>query len=215
MANRQDHVIVFIISTLVFLTGIFAGLSLSRVKMSDIEQRINDFEDNMNSIELSALLSDALNNETISCKFLQGKLNETRVLLEELGAQTVEYEEQSKIKNDDYKQVKKEYNSVRARYWLMLEKLKNQCENNYTTILFFYRTLTPCEECRDQGVILSHLSSNNPNLYVVPVDYDEELLIIDMIKELYQLNNTPAMIINGYSILAGLISGEELSAWLN
>ena len=183
--------------------------------MSDIEQRINDFEDNMNSIELSALLSDALNNETISCKFLQGKLNETRVLLEELGAQTVEYEEQSKIKNDDYKQVKKEYNSVRARYWLMLEKLKNQCENNYTTILFFYRTLTPCEECRDQGVILSHLSSNNPNLYVVPVDYDEELLIIDMIKELYQLNNTPAMIINGYSILAGLISGEELSAWLN
>jgi len=210
MANRQDHIIVFILSTLIFLTGIFAGLTLSRGKISDIENQIQNFEDNINSMELSVLLSDALKNDDISCKFLHGKLNETRELLTELGATAVEYEEESRIKEEAYKNVKKQYNFARAEYWLMLEKLKKQCNNNYTTILFFYGTEQPCPDCRDQGVILTHLSSLNPNYYVIPVDFDEELLIIDMIKEAYQLNQTPTLVIDASIVKTGIISREEI-----
>jgi len=178
--------------------------------MTEIEDKISSFEQNINSMELGVLISDALKNETLSCKFLQGKLNETHLLLNDLGERAVEYEEQSKIKNDDYKQIKKEYNSIRTVYWLTLEKLKTQCNNNYTTILFFYRTLTPCPECRDQGVILSHLSTIRPNTYIVPVDADEELLIVDMIKEAYEVNMTPTIIIDATTKRTGLISSDEI-----
>lgn len=210
MANRQEHIIVFTLSTLLFLIGISTGIILSRNQMSDIQEQITDFEDNINSMELSVLINDALKNETLSCKYLQGKLNETNQLLLKLGEKAVDYEEQAKIKDEEYKEIKKEYNYVRTQYWLMLEQLRNQCSNNYTTLLFFYRTLTPCPECRDQGVILSHLSVKNEGIYVVPVDADEELLIVDLIKEAYQVNQTPSIIINGAEKITGLVNSNEL-----
>ncbi|MBD3312293.1 hypothetical protein GF352_02435 [archaeon] len=210
MANRQDHLIVFIITTLVFIVGIFSGITISKNKMTTIDSKITDFEENMNSIELGVLISDALKNETLSCKYLQGKLNETQSLLSELGEQVVQYESQSKIGDEAYKEVKKRYNAVRTQYWLMLEKLKNQCSNNYTTILYFYRTETPCPACRDQGVILTHLTTNNPDIYVVSVDADEDLLLIQMIKEAYNVNSTPTIVIDASTIRTGLVSREEL-----
>jgi hypothetical protein len=183
---------------------------LSRTRMSGIESKITDFQDNINSLELSVLLSNALNNETLSCKFLKGKLNQTKQLLEELGEQVVEYEEQAKIKTDDYKIIKKSYISVRVEYWLMLEKLKTQCNNNYTTILFFYRTKTPCAECRDQGVILTHLITKNPDIYSIPVDADEDLLIIELIKEAFHINQTPSIVIDANKVIMGLVTEEQI-----
>jgi len=210
MTSRRDHTIVFILSTLLFTVGILAGVMLSSVRISDIESKITNFDNNIDSIELGFLISDALKNETISCKFLQGKLNETKTLLVELSDKVVDYEAQSKIRDDTYLETKMRYNSIRAKYWLMLEKLKTQCNNNYTTILFFYQTKNPCPACRDQGVILTYISNNNPDIYVVPLDADEELLIIEMIKEAYMINQTPTIVIDASIIRTGLVTEDEI-----
>lgn len=210
MSNKKDHLIVFTISTLIFIAGIYAGSTLSQKQMSEIEVKINEFEDNMNSMSLSVLLNDALNNETLSCQFLKGKLNETKNSLDELGDQVIEYEEDSRINEPLYKELKKQFTMIRAEYWLMLEKLRNQCNNNYTTILFFYQTKQPCNECKDQGAILTHLNSIKDNIFIVPVDADEELLIIEIIKETYSINQAPTMIINANQKIEGLISEQEL-----
>jgi hypothetical protein len=215
MANRSDHLIVFIISTLLFLTGIFAGIMVSRVKLTTIETKITDFEQNINSLELNVLISDALQNETLSCRFLQGQLNQTRELLNDLGEEVVAYEEQLKLEDAYYREIKKRYNSVRAEYWLMLEKLKNKCNNNYTTILFFYSTIDPCPDCRDQGFILSYIATKDSNMYVVPLDADEDLLVIDMLKEAYEVNETPMLVVDSSIIVNGLIDEEELLELIN
>ena len=210
MANRQDHVIVFILSTLLFLIGVFVGVSLSRVRMGDVENRINLFEKDMNLLEIAVLINDALRNETLSCNFLKEQLNETNEELKILGEKAINYETEAKIKDDEYKVLKNRYNSLRAQYWLMLEKLKNQCSNNYTTILFFYRTLTPCEECRDEGVILSHISMNYPNIYVVPVDADEDSLLIKTLKDAFSVTETPTLIIDASRKITGVINEDKL-----
>lgn len=210
MANRQDHLIVFILSTSLFITGVLAGISLSRMRMGEVETRINFFERDMNSLELAVLINDALNNETLSCNFLKDQLNATKEELKVLGEKAADYEDETKIKDAEYKDLKKQYNSFRAQYWLMLEKLKRHCNNNYTTILFFYRTLTPCTECRDEGVILSHIGLKDSNVYVVPVDADEDVLIVKTIKNAFNVNETPALIIDASKKLTGLISEDEL-----
>jgi hypothetical protein len=214
MANRQDHIIVLIISSLLFITGVFIGVSLSRDKMSEVEQKVAIFQDDINALELSTLINSALNNETISCNFLKFKLNETQEQLRSLGSKAVDYETDAKIKDDSYTLLKKQYNSLRAQYWLMLEKLKNQCSNNYTTILFFYKTLTPCDDCTDQGVILSHIESLNSQVYVVPIDADEDILIVRTLKEAYEVNSTPTIIINASNKITGLITEQELKKLL-
>jgi hypothetical protein len=210
MANRQDHIIVFILSTLLFITGIFSGLLLSRGRMNNVEEKVTVFEQNMNSLEMGLLINDALKNETLSCNFLQQKINETQVQLRELGERATDYEEAANIRDDEYNNLKSQYNLARAKYWLMLEQLKNQCDNNYTTILFFYRTNTSCPDCRDQGVILDHLQLIKPDLYVVPLDSDENLLIINTIKEAFNVNKAPSMIINATTMINGLLSEDEL-----
>lgn len=215
MANRQDHVVVFVITSLLFLTGVFSGLVISKDRMNEVQDRINDFESSIKSLEVGLLINDALNNETIYCNFLQEKIKETKLDLEELGKKAVEYEEQSKIKDPSYVSIKSDYNSIRAEYWLMLEKLKKECNNNYTTVLFFYRTNVTCNECIDQGVILSHLASIMPDIHVVSLDSDEDLLIIRTLKEAYGINSVPSMVIDASTIITGLMSENELSFRLN
>ncbi|MFA5406443.1 MAG: hypothetical protein WC307_03760 [Candidatus Nanoarchaeia archaeon] len=210
MTNKKDHLVVFLLTTSLFITGIFAGVLISKDRINEVETRINSFENNMKSIELSYLINDALNNETLSCRFLQSKINETQTELLALGERAVDYEASTKIKNDDYNELKIQYNSLRAEYWLMLEKLKRQCDNNYTTILYFYSTSTPCPDCRDQGVILTHVSSLIKSVFVVPLDYDEDVLIVSTIKEAYSINETPTVIIDASTKMVGLISEEEL-----
>ena len=215
MANRQDHVVVFVITSLLFLTGVFSGLVISKDRMNEVQDRINDFESSIKSLEVGLLINDALNNETIYCNFLQEKIKETKFELEELGTKAVEYEEQSKIKDPSYVSIKSDYNSIRAEYWLMLEKLKKECNNNYTTVLFFYRTNVTCNECIDQGVILSHLASIKPDIHVVSLDSDEDLLIIKTLKEAYSINSVPSMVIDASTVITGLTSEDELSFRLN
>ncbi len=210
MANKKDHIIVFIISSLLFLTGVFFGMLFSQINVNEIKYKINDFEQNINSLEMSLLINNALKNETLSCNYLKGKLNETRAQLKDLGDKVINYESSAKIKDNDYKELKKNYLFARAKFWLMLEKLRNECNNNYTTILFFYKTQTPCPECKDEGIILSHLSSHNKNLYVIPLDADEDLLIIRIIKEAFKINYVPSIVINAKTKIEGLINETAL-----
>ncbi len=215
MTNKKDHIIVFIISTLLFITGVFSGLIISKTRVNTLENKVNTFENSINSFETAVLIDNAINNKTLSCVFLKGKINETQLILEELGKKAIDYEENSKIKDNDYFKLKKQYSKARLEYWLMLEKLKNECDNNYTTILFFYRTKTPCPECRDQGVILTHIASKIKNIHLIPVDADEEILLMSIIKEAFKITITPTIIINARDKIEGLISESELISRLN
>ncbi len=209
----KDHLIVFVITTSIFLIGVFLGLYLSKLRISGMESKMDDFEKNMNSFEISLLIEDALRNKTLSCKFLDSKLGETRQQLYELGKKAIEYEEKPYTK--DYGILKEQYNFVRAKYWLMLEKYKRWCNNNYTTILYFYKTKEPCQECRDQGVVLSYISQKHPDVFVVPLDKDENITIVNIIKEAFDINSAPTLIINSSRKIVGFVSENELNEILS
>ena len=212
--SLKDHLTVFIISVTLFSMGLMIGLTSSKMQSNDIELRINEFEKNLNSLEVGFLLSSAIKNKTISCNYLQAKIIQIKEQIRAVGEAVIRYEEQAKIKDPDYLLLKKQYTYVRAQYWIMLERLKNECSTNYTVILYFYRTKEPCPECRDQGVVLSHLEGLNDDLYVVPVDSDEDLLIIETLKKAFNITKAPSLVINSQTRLEGLILEDELIDYL-
>lgn len=209
--SLKDHLIVLFISSMLFTMGLIIGLTSSKIKSSEIELKINSFQENLNSLEVGFLLSNALKNKTISCNYLNTNVNQIKEQMEDIGENVVTYEEDSRIKDPNYLSLKKQYTYVRAQYWVMLERLKSECDVNYTVILYFYGTKTPCPECRDQGVILSHLSITNNNLYVIPVDFDEDLLIIDTLNSAFNITKTPTIVINSQNKLEGLTLENELN----
>ncbi len=208
MSNKKDHIIVLTITTLLFLLGIFVGVTISKTRLSTLETTISEFKQNINSLQTIIMISNSINN-SVSCSFQQIQINETQEKLEELSKKVVNYEVQSRVRTSDYKQLKKEYNNLRAEYWLMLEELRNKCNNDYTTILFIYQTENDCPECRDEGVILSHATINK-SVYVIPIDINENVTLIKAISKAYNITKTPTIIINSSRIINGFINETTL-----
>ncbi len=217
MAKRslKDHLTVLFISTLLFGMGLMIGLTSGKMQSNSIEIKLNAFEKNLNSLEVGFLLSNVISDKVITCSYLNNKINEIKNQLEDIGETVVKYEAEAKIKDPSYLSLKKQYTYVRSQYWIMLERLKKECSTNYTTILYMYSSKTPCPACRDQGVVLSHLSAKDTSIFVVPVDADEDLLIINTIKNAFNITKMPSLIINSKQRIEGFVSEDELINVLN
>ena len=196
MVNRIDwefFLISAIITFIILLAGIFFGMFLGKDKVSSLEHDLEDLRVRQDDATLSFSLMSTFGNK--SCDIIQHELSDTMVQAAKLGKEITNYENE-KFKDDKYIQTKKDYTLIQIRYWSYLERLKHECNNtNYITILYFYST--ECKDCSKQGLILDYLKQAHPNNVMnFALDSDIDLNIIRLIKNVYEVQETPTLIIN-------------------
>lgn len=196
-----------IVTTIVFISGIFFGLWIGEKRVSELERIIVNLNENINNAELQFLFFDVMGEE-ISCRYLIKEAENLGNEASSLGKEVERFENAKKIDENSFRELKKKYTSVLIRDWLMLEKIKKTCNEDYITVLYFYSN-KKCEKCEEQGIILLYLKEKfKENFLVFAIDSDVSLEIVRMLKDVYEVKEYPTLVINGE--VYGFLNLKEL-----
>ena len=188
--NKIRYFVVFVITTLVFLVGIWVGQLIADFRFGSIDETQNDLRTQTATLETQYLLVSQN-----PCILLESDKLATE--LYEMGTKLVNMEENYGKNSKDVKNLKEYYSLLELKHWLFLEQIKNKCEqNNFTSVLYFYSNLDDCEKCSEQGYVLTYLREKYPNLKVYSFDVNIENPALEWIKDVYNISEVPSLVID-------------------
>lgn len=199
MVNRQldlEYVVIGLLGTALILGGVFgAGLYLSSFKVDSLRQDVRELEVNQRSQLLTLELAES--REARNCRALGKWINSTVEDKRDLRLKVADYEESRKIRNPEYRNLKRRYLNLLVQNMLEVRKIEDSCDRNFTEIIYFYSNEN-CPGCEDQGTVLTHHRRNSgQNIVVYPLDTDFDLENIRYLENYYNVTRYPALVIDG------------------
>ncbi len=206
------YLITLMITAIIFISGIYFGSFLNKMKVSELQNMVSDLEEKRTEQELNLLLANYLPNR--SCDIMNYEAEEMIPQINELARKVTFYEETKKFEERDYEETKRNYMINLIKYWLYLENLKTNCDLNITTLIYFYSNKN-CELCEDQGIILDYMKNKHKNdLMIFALDTDVNLNSIKMIMRSYNITKFPSIVIDG-QLYQGFVDKETMENIFN
>ncbi len=209
--KNKKYFLVFLITLAIFITGIL----LSQQFNFDRIENIQEVEDNMYLNILSSEIQSALLEET-GCK----GINEKTVLSSELRGlkNKLSYmENEVKMNSPEFINLKKKYELLQIKDYLLMKKLAKKCELEPINILYFYSQKDEklLDNSKKQSYVLEKLERDNPRLRVYYFDYDLPLPAVRtlLIAKKIDGNKLPALVIENQKYL-GFQSLEKVQKLL-
>lgn len=198
----KRYLIAFLITSLVFVSGLFIGSKITASKTEEIQRTLqNDFLD-FQSLELEL----ALIKDTTACDHISYRLPDVIKRKVELGRKF----DIGDIPKEDAELLRKQYVISLMRYWFFSEVQENQCNITTPRVLFFF---DGSEQSREQGRVLDYLVyKSNQSITIFAFNTEWQEPIVRLLISNYQVNTTPALIINGtkYEGLQGREALQEI-----
>lgn len=204
----NKYVASFAIATLLFIIGIIIGNYLANQKISTINQMESNIEFDMTSMEIQNLLF-AENPCYVTMIGLEEKLRDTE--------KKISFMEGQLGKNDERViNLKKYYSLLEIKHYLAMQKRRNECNLNYSTILFFYsNTKDKILDSEKQGYVLDSLRQEYSvdNVKIYALDRDLDFYIIGELAKFYNVTDSPGIVMNNRTLI-GFHSKEEIEGLL-
>lgn len=196
---RHRYLIAFLITSLVFVSGLFIGSRITESRTLELQRTLqNDLLD-FQSLELELALIKDVN----ACEYLSYRLPEIIKRKVELGRKF----DIGDIPKEEGELLQKQYVISLMRYWFFSEVQERQCSITTPRVLFFF---DKSETSREQGRILDYLVyRSNESITVFAFNKEWNDPLIRLLVTNYQVNVTPVLIISGTKY-EGLQSREQL-----
>ena len=201
-----------LLTFLVFISGVVIGWYLDETRVSFVKSKIDELEISFSNLALEEEFyrSIATNKNTI-CNIYISKANDLALQAGKLGSYLESFREISKFSLHNIEILKDKYFILNLKLWLYMRKLREDCNYNTTTILFFYTSMERCEDCAAQGIVLDQLKKSDPEKYMIfAIDVDSKLGIVNTLKVYFNVTKVPTLIINEKQKIEGFISRQEL-----
>ncbi|MBL7056119.1 hypothetical protein ISS07_04360 [Candidatus Woesearchaeota archaeon] len=182
--------------------------------LQELEEYISFLDNNLRDMQLQQTFIDTL-TEKQQCDFSRISFNELISKLgfywEKLPYRIEEYEKYN-VPSEEYTTLKEQYSQLSIQIWSLAKKLNEQCNIDLVHGLHFYSG--ECEQCIEQGVQLDELNRNileqGKEIIMFPVDFNSKNSVIKNLKKYYEINTTPALIVNNEVFQGNLFSAEEI-----
>lgn len=207
--DAQLYIIVFFITLSVFVAGLFLGSILSKYKLNSLSEDLESLKRMRNTQETNILLLDSLDKKI--CLGLNTYINDMLPEIENLAERVAYYERSADSKRfgiKEYEDIKKDYNLLLIRYWIMTNKLEENCDENIVDVIYFYSN-KKCDDCKDQGIYLDSIKKQYPETMIFALDKDLNLSTINILAKSFNITEVPSLVINGKSY-SGLKTKREI-----
>jgi protein-disulfide isomerase len=211
--STSIHLTTLVITTLVFIIGIFIGLQIASQTTSQIQQQISQMEENNYNLQILTLVNSSAYSQAALCNTLEGEVNAFQQQTVQTGLNLQFLEGKYGSSDPSVVSLKKQYSTLEARDFLLLQRINGQCGNPYYLVLYFYSNAN-CPSCQQQGNEITSLRQEHKNVMVYSFDLDLEGQNpeIELLASLYNVTSTPTIIIPGQK-LVGLQSAQQLDAY--
>jgi len=201
-------IMAFFLSLILFVSGISIGFLLDNLKAQDINSNLQEIEESLKEAETELLLMDYFEGN-FSCDYLMFKSADLGERAQTIGENVVLFEASNQVNLETYISLKKEYMRILLNNWLTLENIKESCNANYSTILYFYNN-NECPDCENQGYVLSYYKNlMKENLMIFSLDAGLNMSSIDLLKYNYNITTYPALVVDG-EVYEGFLDSTSL-----
>ncbi|MBN4049026.1 hypothetical protein JYT91_00245 [archaeon AH-315-M20] len=172
---------------------------------------MEDILDRYQEIQTLSLMSDVFGKE-MTCLSLENTLIHMDKTLWDTGIKIDRYREATEkfITDPFYLNQKKKFNRNEVIYYSMLQNMKQWCEFNQTTILYFYKKKEDCPDCDAQAFVLTDLNKEvDPEVAIFSFDSDLQLPSINTLELFYNITSYPCMVVENYTY-CGLHNKNDL-----
>lgn len=194
MTNKRElqtskYVAAFAMTTLIFVIGMVVGSYISEKKLNTIDELQQDLAKRTISSELQYVLVAEHPCQSINSTQLTKELFDIGTKLDFM---------ESKLgkENKEVIKLKGYYSLLEIRHWLLLKKAREECQLNYDLILYFYSNKGDCDDCEQQGFVLSTLHKEYPNINIYSFDVNIDDPALNGIKEIYKVEEAPTLVVN-------------------
>jgi len=179
------------LAAIIFVAGISIGKLIDTGNTDQFDQKITSLSDRTNANMLVALLE----NSPEYCPFFKEELDNVENDTNYLGYQ-IAYLEDAKGVQDDA--LKTRYFALELSSYLFSNKVRSTCNENFSTVIYFYSNKNCFLECRDQGAQLLGLK-NIPGVWVKVYSFDNEIgsSSAKLLADKYNVTKYPTVIVNG------------------
>lgn len=130
--------------------------------------------------------------------------------IDELASQLSYMEERKGVDYPDVINLKKQYTILEIKDFLITKRIMEKCKMDPLYILYFYSNKEDCSDCKKEGLILTELRKEYPELHIYAFDYHLDLPVMKSLHSIYKLNNNlPALIIKNKAVY-GLKTREDI-----
>jgi len=139
------------------------------------------------------------------CNLLSTRLSEIGDTLSEFGNKLSIYEARHLTKSPEYYYLKPYYFLTEIKAYLLMRKLQRDCNTDYSLILFFYKQGD--DDSRQQGFVLDDIVRKMPgrvHVFSFDVNFPVDVGAVDLLKEYYDVNTAPVVIVNDRNRFVGL-----------
>jgi len=189
------------LAVLIFVSGIYIGNLITEGKASDIANIEKQARMELENIIVESMILEE--NPCIDPSMLSEKLDD-------LGTKLTYLEAEYSKSDPRILELKEPYTLLEVRHYLEMKKMIEECNYNYTLVLFFYSNSQENEGIsEEQGFVLDYLRKKFGNVKVYSFDADLDIGIIETLKKVNDITVIPSTIIEG-KVYAGFHDKEEL-----
>ncbi len=191
------------LTLIIFVSGVIVGSMIDKENLMQLEQRIISISDRTNSNTAIFLLE----NSSAYCPYLENEAEQMEKDVEQLGYQ-LSYLEDTKNSVDNA--MKNRYFNLQLNSYLLSNRVRKACGQNFTTILYFYSNKNCFLECREQGQNLLSLKGE-AGVWVKIYSFDNEIgsASAKVLADAYNVSKYPSVVV-GNKKYVGVQTKERL-----
>jgi hypothetical protein len=198
---KGKYLLAGVLTTLIFLLGMMLGLVIEGKRADYLQNQANSQKLDFISLQLQYQLITELSQQK-NCPAVTATFESYLKELMRTEERLIEYEKDSTVGKEEFNILKKEYAQAQVNYWMLAQKTKEICSNDFITILYFYAPSEQCKDCDNQGFVLTYLKQKLKDkilIFSFDSNFKEEPLIGMLIKT-FGIQEYPALVIEDKTI---------------
>jgi hypothetical protein len=207
--NKSIYLLALLLAILFFVMGFLISYLFSYHKFQQIATAQEEIRYQLLSVDIeNKILADYICEDTsfyANSNNLDYVGNIIQLLEQKLGKNNQQVIEQKKL-----------YSLLEYNHILAVDKRNKECSKNTQIIMFFYSNKEAQKRSEDVGYILDVLKAKyKDKVMVYSFDYDLDTSFMKLIKEIYKINQAPAVIINQNNVIYEINNIEDLEKALD
>jgi len=203
------------LTIVVFFFGILIGVAYENNQLQTINGYYAQSEISLMDILAMNSISDV---RSVDCDYLiQANLNFADKIYQE--ALVLDNYENSKKLTDNIKLAHKKYDLLRVFLWVDSIKTLEKCGRGFSSVVYLYDANPESLELKaTQGVwskILKDLKdAKQDQIVLIPIGVDGSLESVNLMKERFNIDKLPVVIVNNKKVITNISSVDELEKYL-
>lgn len=199
MVNKNKNVFwqALLVALLVFWLGILIGVVFERTRSDRIQTFYFDSETDLSDFETA---SEVVFGSNLNCLTLNDKAVIFADKIYNEAQKLEEYDDSNKL-TAELISLHRRYDVLRTSLWQDIIESKKNCPEKINTVVYFYDYINPSLTTKAVQGTMSNLlydlkGEYGDGIILIPVAYDTGVQSLDLLRKLYNIKDTPTILVN-------------------